>query len=240
MKIKGEGFYLSCKKYGENSFIIYIFSKKNGLIKGFTKLSKKKKIPLTNLDKINFEWNSRNPDGLGFLKFDICGIDLNRHSSFIFSLIIASASELCLKLLPLQQCYNEIYTDLEKLVNYNHKSFKNLISKYISWEINFLKHTGYGLNFSECIVTGKKEDVFFISPKSGNSVSYKIGKKYKKKLFEIPLCFKEENSEIEYSDYLRGLEIIGYFLRKSFEEYKFDLIFRKQLLNKVKSLSIPS
>ena len=34
MKIKGEGFYLSCKKYGENSFIIYIFSKKNGLIKG--------------------------------------------------------------------------------------------------------------------------------------------------------------------------------------------------------------
>ena len=157
----------------------------------------------------------------------------------MFSLIIASASELCLKLLPLQQCYKEIYRDLEYLLNSNN-NLKELISKYIYWEINFLRNTGYGLNLYECIVSGKKEDIFFISPKSGNSVSYKIGKNYEKKLFKIPLCFKKQNVNIEYSDYLKGLEIIGFFINKYFQENRFNLIFRKQLLIKVKSLSAPS
>ncbi len=240
MKIKGKGFYLSSKRYGESSFIIYLFSQKNGLVKGFTNFSKKNKLSFTNLDKVNFIWNSKNPDGLGFLKFEICDIDLNKNKSFFFSLIKASASELCLKLLPLQQSYIEIYNELEELLVLNHNNIKQLISRYILWEINFLKYAGYGLNFKECVVTGEKKDISFISPKSGNSVSYQIGKKYEKKLFKIPLCFKDYNSEIEYSDYLRGLEIIGYFLSKNFEEQKSKLIFRKQLLVKIKSLSIPS
>ena len=41
IKINDSGFYLGYKKYEENSGIIFILSKKNGLIKSFTKFSKK-------------------------------------------------------------------------------------------------------------------------------------------------------------------------------------------------------
>ena len=39
MKINDLGFFLGNKKYGENSMIIYILSKNNGLIKSFSRKS---------------------------------------------------------------------------------------------------------------------------------------------------------------------------------------------------------
>ena len=63
--------------------------------------------------------------------------------------------------------------------------------KYVWWEILFLKNTGYGLNLDTCAVSGSSENIYFISPKSGNSVSFNIGKKYEKKLFKIPNVLKK-------------------------------------------------
>ena len=48
MKINDLGFFLGNKKYGENSMIVYILSKNNGLIKSFSKYSKKKRLSFRN------------------------------------------------------------------------------------------------------------------------------------------------------------------------------------------------
>ena len=46
---------------------------------------------------------------------------------------------------------------------------------------NFVfKNLGYGLNLDTCAVSGTTENIYFISPNSGNSVSFDIGKKYEK------------------------------------------------------------
>ena len=44
MKIVDEGFFLGSKKYGETSKIMYVLSRQNGLIKGFTKPTKNNKF----------------------------------------------------------------------------------------------------------------------------------------------------------------------------------------------------
>ena len=46
-------------------------------------------------------------------------------------------------------------------------------------EILFLKNLGYGLNLDNCAVSGTTQDICFISPKTGNAVSFKVGKKYR-------------------------------------------------------------
>ena len=71
MKVIDSGFYLGSKKYGENSSITFILSKENGLVKGFTRFTKKDPNVYSALDKINFEWYSKNSDGLGFLKISL-------------------------------------------------------------------------------------------------------------------------------------------------------------------------
>ena len=70
MKIEDIGFFLGTKEYGENSFIVFVFSKKHGLVKSFSKYSRKELQSLMILDQINFIWKSKQKEGLGFIKIN--------------------------------------------------------------------------------------------------------------------------------------------------------------------------
>ena len=62
-----------------------------------------------------------------------------------------------------------------------------MIGKYVEWEMNFLKHLGYGLNINKCCVTGEFNNTYFISPKTGNAVNFEIGKNM------LKICLKFQN-----------------------------------------------
>jgi DNA repair protein RecO (recombination protein O) len=85
-------------------------------------------------------------------------------------------------------------------------------------------------------VSGKKGDTFFISPKTGNAVSFDVGEKYSRRLFKIPLCMKENFKKDFYSDYFEALQITGFFFLKILENRKQKFIFRDQLISYIKGL----
>ena len=151
------------------------------MIKGLSKSFKNKNINLINLDKIQFTWSSRNQNSLGYLNYEQENYNLS--SDYFYTIIKASASELCIKFLPLWEQNTSIYKEIKNLTLLNYDSNSYLIGKYVEWEMNFLKHLGYGLNINKCCVTGELNNTYFISPKTGNAVNFEIGKKYAKNLF---------------------------------------------------------
>jgi len=235
MKINDLGFFLGNKKYGENSMIIYILSKNNGLIKSFSRNSKKKRLSLRVLDEVNFTWQSKQKDSLGYINFDL-EASIKQNDTFISSLIKSSASELCIKFLPLWQQNFEIYHDLQRLIDSLDKKIELIIFNYVWWEIFFLKNTGYGINLEKCSVSGSKENLYYLSPNSGNSVIYSVGHKYRNKLFKLPNCLKEKAVSNNFVDYVEALKITTYFLRKSFDYDLNKFVFRTHLINKLKTL----
>lgn len=228
MKIEDEGLFLYSKVFGEKSKIIYILAKENGLVKGLSRSTKNKKNNLINFDKIKFAWSSRNKDALGYL--DIENQEPNPQKNYLFSIIKASASELCLKFLPPWEKNFEIYRGLLKLSALSDFNDFFLIGKYVSWEIDFLKNIGYALNIKFCSVSGVGNQTYFISPKTGNAVSYKVGKKYSSRLFKIPLCMKDDFKKNFYNDYFDALQITGFFLSKILDYQKKKFIFRDQII----------
>ncbi len=236
MKVIDDGFYLGSKQYGESSSISFILSKNNGLIKGFTRFSKKERNNFSLLDRVNFVWNSKNTESLGFLKIDLHEISKKNESYFILELIKASTSELCLKCLPFWQKNIEIFNDIEILFDLKKNQYQNILVRYVWWEILFLKNLGYGLNLDNCVVSGVTQDICFISPKTGNAVSFNVGKKYEKKLFKIPNCFKTINKKVDLNDCIEGLNITGFFLKKNFEKKYSNFIFRNELIKKLKKI----
>ena len=234
MKIHDEGFFLYSKNFGEKSKILYILSKDYGLIKGLSKSFKNKNINLINLDKIQFTWSSRNQNSLGYLNYE--QENYNSSNDYFFTIVKAAASELCVKFLPLWEQNNAIYKEVNNLsiLKYDSKSY--LIGKYVEWEMNFLKHIGYGLNIYKCCVTGELNNTYFISPKTGNAVNFEIGKKYSKYLFKIPKCMKENFKKKKYNDYIDALKITEYFFLKILENNKFKFIFRNQIVYLLKGL----
>ena len=232
MKIIDEGFFLYSSKFGENSEILYILTKNYGLIKGLSKISLKKKTNLVNLDSIKVTWSAKNKDALGYINYE--QIKSNNLENYFFTNLKASASELCIKFLPLWEKNINIYNDILEF-SYISKSDKYfLIGKYINWEINFLSHLGYGLNIRECSISNDYKEAFFLSPKTGNAVCYEVGKKYSKKLFTIPLCIKDNFAKDHYDDYLEALEITQYFLCKILENKRIKFIFRNQIFSFLK------
>ena len=236
MQVEDKGFFLGSKQYGEKSSIVFIFSKNHGLIKSLTKFTKKDSHSFMTLDRISFVWKAKHQDNLGFVKLNLdSGLNLH-NNGFLVNLIKSSASELCLNFLPPWQKNIEIYNELSELLDILNQKIGLIIESYIWWELNFLQYTGYGINLNECSVSGSKENIYYISPKSGNSVTYKVGKKYDKKLFKIPKCFKCKIISNDYHDYCNALEIISFFLRKSFEFDTNKLIIRRQLIEKIRNL----
>ena len=231
MKIHDEGYFLYSKNFGEKSKILYILSKDYGLIKGLSKSFKNKTINLINLDEIKFTWSSRNQCSLGYLNYEQENYNLS--FDYFYTIIKASASELCVKFLPLWEKNTSIYKEIKNLTLLNYDSNSYLTGKYIEWEMNFLKHLGYGLNINKCYVTGEFNNTYFISPKTGNAVNFEIGKKYAKNLFKIPKCMKENFKKNEYNDYKEALKITGYFFLKILENNRFKFIFRNQIINKL-------
>ena len=234
MKIHNEGFFLYSKKFGETSKILYVLSKDYGLIKGLSKSYKNKNYNLINFDKIQFTWSSRNQDSLGYLNYELENYNLS--DDYLFTIIKASASELCIKFLPLWEQNTSIYSEINNLslLNCDNNSF--LVGKYVEWEMKFLKYLGYGLNINKCSVTGELNNTYFISPKTGNAVNFEIGRKYSKYLFKIPECMKENFKKNKYNDYKEALKITGYFFLKILENNKFKFIFRNQIINKLEDL----
>jgi DNA repair protein RecO (recombination protein O) len=215
--------------------IVYILSKNNGLIKSFSKYSKKKRLSLRVLDEVNFTWQSKQKDSLGYINFDL-EASIKQNDTFINSLIKSSASELCIKFLPLWQQNFEIYDDLLKLIDSLDTKIELIIFNYVWWEIFFLKNTGYGINLEKCSVSGSKENLYYLSPNSGNSVIYSVGHKYRNKLFKLPNCLKEKAVSNNFVDYVEALKITTYFLRKSFDYDLNKFVFRTHLINKLKTL----
>ena len=235
MKDNDLGFFLGNKKYGENSMIVYILSKNNGLIKSFSKYSKKKRLSFRILDEVNFTWQSKQKDSLGYINFDL-EASIKQNDTFISSLIKSAASELCIKFLPLWQQNFEIYNDLLRLIDSLDKKIELIIFNYVWWEIFFLKSTGYGINLEKCSVSGSKEKLYYLSPNSGNSVTYSVGHKYRNKLFKLPYCLKERAVSNNFVDYIDALKITTYFLSKSFDYDLNKFVFRTHLINKLKTL----
>lgn len=215
--IVDQGIILSVRKYNENSLIVKILSKKHGIYSGFIKgalNSKKNRLiyQITNL--VDFNWSAKIEDNLGYLKIELVKSFL---SNILFDRLKLSCINILIKMIEHnileRESYENVFNDFLKLLSCNQERLF-FLSKYIKFEINLLKSLGYGMDWSCCVVSGSKDDLYFISPKSGRAVSFKEGKKYQDKLFKLPRFLINNSSSINKEDLMRGLKISGFFISK--------------------------
>ena len=235
MKITDSGIIIGQKKYGINTLIISIFSKRNGIIRGFYRVSKKGLKPII-LDLVDFQWKSRIEESLGYLNFEIRNSFPLYSEEYFSNLIKISASEICLKLLPPKEENELLYEDLRTFIMSNNQDLKDLekVKKYIIWELKFLKKVGYGLDLTKCSVTGSKKDLYYVSPKTGQVVTKKVGHPWKNKLLVLPQ-FLVSNEPVNIKDIQNGLQLTFFFLNKILEGLNLKqkkFIFREELNKK--------
>jgi DNA repair protein RecO (recombination protein O) len=87
------------------------------------------------------------------------------------------------------------------------------IEGYVKWEIGILSSIGFSLKLNECAVTGTKDNLYFVSPKTGKAVSKEGAGNFASRLLALPNFLggvKPVNLNF-YHEILLGLKITTYF-----------------------------
>ena len=216
------GIILSAKKYGEKGLIINILTKTHGRYVGWINNYKSKSILFSvqpgNLVKVF--WKSRIIEQMGTFKIE----EISSISGKIFDekLKLQALISLCSlleKFLPERQNYSEVFDATKAFLNLlainNDVDNKLWIKGYVKWEIGLLSSIGFSLDLKQCAVTGQKNDLYYVSPKTGKAVSKQGAGKFAPKLLRLPnflggaeVIRTNLNEEI-----IMGLNIATYFFK---------------------------
>ncbi|MGH7103450.1 MAG: DNA repair protein RecO [Acetobacteraceae bacterium] len=89
-----------------------------------------------------------------------------------------------------------------------------LLAELVRWEIGLLSALGYGLDLSRCAVTLSREDLRFVSPRSGRAVSESAAGPWRERLLHLP-AFVLGEARSDAADWREGLKLSGHFLARN-------------------------
>ena len=112
------------------------------------------------------------------------------------------------------------------------------VSLYLRWELLLLETLGFGLDFSGCAVTGKQEELAYVSPRTGRAVSKSGAGIWRDRLLPLPAFLLTEAEKGDPLLWLEGFRLTGYFLQRHvYDQYHRPIpVIRHRLIERIKAL----
>ena len=123
-------------------------------------------------------------------------------------------------ILPESQPYPALYAALSALLDAvavapSARQWGTALARY---ELLLLAELGFGLGLDECVATGSRDGLAFVSPKSGGAVSLAAAEGYEPRLLRLPAFLCGAGPADAMGDVLDGLAITGHFLDRDLIE----------------------
>jgi DNA repair protein RecO (recombination protein O) len=108
----------------------------------------------------------------------------------------------------------------------------------VSYELLVLAELGFGLDLSECAVTGAKQGLAYVSPRTGRAVSVEGAGAHAQRLLPLP-AFLVEGGEAGWPDILTGFTLTGHFIAHNLVDRRHAdiLAARERLIERLKRAS---
>lgn len=228
MKWQDHGIILNTKPWGEQHLLVSAITPEQGRHLGLVRQNKKNPMLVQSGNFASISWSARLHEHLGCFTIETSKTPLGMILGCIEKISALSAACILLdRILPERHPYPELFGGFQTLVA-NICESDNWYASYLMFELDLLKYLGFGLDFYKCAVTGNKNDLYYLSPKTGRAVTFEVGKPYEDRLFRIPE-FILHSTNVEKQDFQEGLAITGFFIKKYFFENTELPIYRKQL-----------
>lgn len=206
------GVVLSVRPHGEAGAIISVLTENHGKANGYVngaRASARLRSALQHGNLVQVDWQSKSEGQLGRFVIETereyAAHIMDDARALVF---LQSACALMDMFLPEREAHKGLFHGSVAL--FDLLAGDNWAPAYIMWEMAFLKDLGYGIDLSACAVTGTRENLTHISPKTGRAVCAAEALPYAHKLLAIPQ-FMQGNS-MAADDVYHGLRLTGYFL----------------------------
>lgn len=204
-------------KFADHDAIMCVFSREHGIHKGVCKaaLSKRHRSTVEPGNIVDARWSARLPEHLGNIQLDMESAIASRIMTDPLKLTtLGSLCALLKTTLPEHDPHPQMFDAVEEFLFHLADAQEPFewLSNYISLEVRLLEELGFGLDLNECAATGSRENLTFVSPKSGRAVSEQAGAPYIDKLLPLPAFLRESVPTMGWHELADGLRLTSYFI----------------------------
>ncbi len=215
MEWRDHGILLNVRRHGESSAIIDVFTESHGRHAGVVRGGASRKIApvLQPGAQLDLAWRARLEDHIG--TFQVEPVRSRAAAALGSRLALAGLNAvvaLTLFCLPEREVHGALYTRTEQLLDLLGQDELWPLA-YLLWEQALLEDMGYGLDLSSCAVTGVREGLAYVSPKTGRAVSSGGAGEWASRLLPLPEVMLGQG-DASANEIAQGFDLTGYFLRQ--------------------------
>jgi DNA repair protein RecO (recombination protein O) len=213
MEWRDQGILLSSRRHGETSAIIEVFTPSQGRHAGIVRGGTSRKIApiLQPGAQLDLTWRARLEDHIG--AFNVEPVRSRAAIAMGGRLSLAGLNAVTALIsfsLPEREAHLPLYSRTEALLDLLGQDEVWPLA-YLQWELSLLSELGYGLDLSECAVTGATDDLIYVSPKSGRAVSREGAGEWADRLLPLPDVLRGIGAGDD-AEIVLGFKTTGYFL----------------------------
>ncbi len=187
MEWRDEGIILGTRKHGETSAILEVMTRAHGRHLGLVRGGRSRRMQpiLQPGNRVDLVWRARLDEHLGLWQVEPVELSAARlfdSACAVYGLQTIAAH---LRLLPERDPHAGLYDTLALLVGHldDPAAAGELIVRF---ELLVLDELGFGLDLAQCAATGRRDDLVFVSPKSGRAVSGEAGRPWADRMLPLP------------------------------------------------------
>jgi len=215
MEWRAEGILLSVRKHGESAAIIETLTAGHGRHAGLVHggASRRHAPTLQPGNQLSLTWRGRLAENLGTyttaeLVRSRAGMVLSDREALA---TLDSTRALLTALLPERATMPDLYTGTLALLDVLDEPDARRLG-YAKWELLLLSELGLALDLRRCAVTGSREGLAYVSPKSGRAVTAETGAEYADRLLPLPPFLTTAGLVPDRAALARAMTMTGYFL----------------------------
>ncbi|MGI9373262.1 MAG: DNA repair protein RecO [Hyphomicrobiales bacterium] len=207
-----KGYVISARPHGETSAVLELFTRGQGRWMGLVRGGRGKRMRpvLQTGNVLQVQWRARLAEHLGTFTAEPVQMNAARLIDDPVRLAALTTLAALTQLLPEREQHARLYDAFEIVLD-------TLLAEgpwpplLVRWELGLLEELGFGLDLATCAATGVKNDLIYVSPKSGRAVSREAGDPYQDKMLALP-GFVIGKASASISDVEAGFALTGYFL----------------------------
>ena len=215
MDWQDHGIVIARSKHGETSLVVKLLTESHGLhaglVQGGTGRAARATYQIGN--RVAATWRARLADHLGNYRGEL----LRAHAAELLDARgplagLGAAAALVEATLPEREPNRPVYESFGALLD--GLATAGWAAAYARFEVALLAALGFGLDLASCAVTGKTEDLAFVSPRTGRAVSRAAAGTYENRLLALPPFLIDRGESADAEEVAAALRLTGHFLAR--------------------------
>jgi DNA repair protein RecO (recombination protein O) len=215
MDWQDHGLVVGVRKHGETSVILEVLTQAHGRHLGLVRGGRSRAMqPILQAgNSIELTWRARLEEHLG--TFVVEGERLRAARLMRSALGLNGLHHLSrlLRLVPERDPHPELWRFAELLADrLDDAAIAPVLM--LRFELALLAELGFGLDLTECTLTGVTEDLVYVSPKSGRAVARGAGEPWRDRLLPLPRFLLTEQHEADANQLRDAFRLLEHFLTR--------------------------